>query len=188
MWVILSTFLLSIALSPLSLFPLSCLWSRSIKFSSDLDPIIFSTNWFQSPVDLTVNFFSNLSYASCSNLNPIFLFLSFLTNENCLFLYGRLPRCVCGTAFTLLHVFSDILKSYHRFWRRKPDFNLNIHTIFFCLRNTLDVYFPYLSSLGKCESNVSWKTTLKTCLFFFLIKTTITSLLWNDLTVKIKAT
>lgn len=86
-------------LSPLSLFPLSCLWSSSIKFSSDLDPIISSTNWFHSPVDLNVNFFSNLSYASCSNLNPIFLFLSFLTNKNCLFLFGRLPRCVWNSIY-----------------------------------------------------------------------------------------
>lgn len=79
-------------LSHLLPFPPRCLTSCDLEFSRDLDPIVSSRNWFHFPVDLTVKFFSTLSNTPCSNLNPLFLFLSLLTNESGFFSIGKLPR------------------------------------------------------------------------------------------------
>lgn len=91
-----SSYLLSFVgqhLSHLSPLLSSCATSGNLKISCNFDPIMSSRNWFDSPVDLPVKFFRTFPNASCSNLNPFFLFLSLLTNVSGFFSFGKLPRC-----------------------------------------------------------------------------------------------
>lgn len=91
-----SSYLLSFVgqhLSHLSPLLSSCATSGNLKISCDFDPIMSSRNWFDSPVDLPVKFFRTFPNASCSNLNPFFLFLSLLTNVSGFFSFWKLPRC-----------------------------------------------------------------------------------------------
>lgn len=98
-----------------------CFTSCNLKVSHDFDPI-FSKNWFCSKLILPLHFSPFFQISSCSNLKPLFLFLSLLTNENSFFSFGNYQG-VYNCIHIFLCIFSNTFRGYHEFWRRKPHFN-----------------------------------------------------------------